>query len=483
MKLISKIIIPFVAFAVLLLAFIVVFARQSLRSALFRNEFYAIQESVASEAATHLQPSDFDDPEGADAARHFLAFAEGVTDSTTARVTIWNKDSAIVYSDLASIVGARSAGRPGLAEVLATGQATYHEQKKDDEKPVQTDVGEFLDIYVPVSFAGKLAGAVEVHSVIGAVLLPIQRQVNDISILLIVGTVLFVGVLYFVAQLFIGKPFKKIDAFVDEVEHGRFGARLDIRAKDEVGQLGRELNRMAVGLQRLQELKNEFVFIASHELRSPISAIKGYLALIQEKADFTPPDDVRKFLDNAAQANERLVQLVDDILDIARSDAGKLNISVSACDLSEDIASVVAEQKVLADAKKIVLAYARPEKPVRVFADDVRLKEVLVNLVSNAIKYSPEGAAVTISHQRKNGSVVTHVRDSGFGIPKKDQGHVFEKFFRADEGRIKGIAGTGLGLFITKQLVEKMNGKIWFSSTEGKGSTFSFSLKAAEDAS
>ncbi|HSD12535.1 MAG TPA: HAMP domain-containing sensor histidine kinase, partial [Patescibacteria group bacterium] len=190
-----------------------------------------------------------------------------------------------------------------------------------------------------------------------------------------------------------------------------------------------------------------------------------------------------RFLDNATKANDRLVQLVDDILDIARSDAGKLNISVSACDLSENIAAVVAEQKVLADAKKIMLAYARPGKPVRVMADDVRLKEVLVNLVSNAVKYSPEGAAVTISHQRKNGNVVTHVRDSGFGIPKKDQVHVFEKFFRSDEGRIKGIAGTGLGLFITKQLVEKMNGKIWFSSTEGKGSTFSFSLKAADDAS
>ncbi|HSD12986.1 MAG TPA: HAMP domain-containing protein, partial [Patescibacteria group bacterium] len=268
MKLISKIIIPFVAFAVLLLAFIVVFARQSLRGALFRNEFYAIQESVASEAATHLRASDFDDPKSADAAQHFLAFAEGVTDSTTARVTIWNKDSEIVYSDLASIIGTRSAGRPGLIETLASGKASFHEQKKDDEKPVQTDVGEFLDIYVPVSFAGKLAGAVEVHSVIGAVLLPIQRQVNDISLLLIVGTLLFVGVLYLVAQLFIGRPFKKIDAFVDEVEHGRFGARVDIRAKDEVGQLGRELNRMAVGLQRLQELKNEFVFIASHELRS-----------------------------------------------------------------------------------------------------------------------------------------------------------------------------------------------------------------------
>lgn len=483
MRLISKIIIPFVAFAILLLAFIVGFARQSLRSALFRNEFFAIQESVASEAATHLQASDFADPRSADAARHFLDFAEGVTDSTTARVTIWDKGSTIIYSDLASIVGARSEGRPGLVGALATGKAAYHEQKRDDEKPMQTDVGEFLDIYVPVAFAGQVAGVVEVHSVIGAVLLPIQRQVNDISVLLVAGTLLFVGVLYLIAQHFIGRPLRKVDAFVSGVERGDFRGRLDIRSKDEIGKLGGELNRMAGGLQRLQELKNEFVFIASHELRSPISAIKGYLSLIQESAGFSPPEDVRRYLENATKANDRLVQLVDDILDIARSESGKLNVSVAVCDLSEAVDAVVREQKVLADAKRITVAYARPEKPAKVLADDVRLKEVLVNLVSNAIKYSPEGAAITISHQRKNGGVVTNVRDSGFGIPAKDQAHVFEKFFRADEGRRKGIPGTGLGLFITKQLVEKMNGKIWFSSAEGKGSTFSFSLKAAPGAS
>jgi signal transduction histidine kinase len=352
-------------------------------------------------------------------------------------------------------------------------------QAKDDEYPRQTDVGEFLDIYIPVTAAGKIAGAVEVHSVIGAVLLPMQRQVRELLYLLIVGTMLLIAVLFAVAQVVIVTPMRKVRGFVTAVESGDFDAKLDIRSKDEMGELSASLNRMAAGLRRLQELKNEFVFLASHELRAPVTVIKGYLALIEEDEIACLSKETRAYLVNIEKAGDRLGRLVDDLLEVARSEAGKLGVSVRPCDLSQVILGIIDEQKVLAEKKRISVAYDRPDSVPKVLADEDRLKEVLANLLSNAVKYSPEDTAIKVYHELRDGTVVTSVRDAGFGIPAKEQGYVFEKFFRSGTRKVRDMPGTGLGLFISKQLVEKMDGKIWFSSKEGGGTTFSFALKKA----
>lgn len=479
MKLVYKLLLPKVLFVVFLVLFVGLYARGSLRNALFSNEFYAMQESVASHAATRLSSADFADPQSDAAQTHFADFTEGISDSTTARVTIWNSESRIVYSDLTSIIGIDSPGRVGLEDVLKSGKPTFHAQAKDDEFPRQTDVGEFLDIYIPISAGGKTAGAVEVHSVIGAVLLPMQRQVRELLLILIVGTLLLIAVLFAVSQYVIVTPMKKVNRFIKAVESGDFGAKLDIRSKDEMGELGASLDRMAAGLRRLQELKNEFVFLASHELRAPVAVIKGYLALIEEDGTAGLSDSTRSYLVNVEKAGDRLGQLVDDLLEIARSESGKLGVTLGPCDLPDAVLAIIEEQNVLASRKGIIITYDRTTPPHKVLADEDRLKEVLANLLSNAVKYSPEGTAIKVYHESRDGEVVTSVRDAGYGIPEKEQRHVFEKFFRSGERVIRDMPGTGLGLFITKQLVEKMNGKIWFTTKEKGGTTFSFSLKKA----
>ena len=234
---------------------------------------------------------------------------------------------------------------------------------------------------------------------------------------------------------------------------------------------------MAAGLKQLQELKNEFTFIAAHELRTPVTAIKGFLSMVFEGDAGALSDKLKQYLDPVRQANDRLIQLVNDILEIARSEAGRLKIEVSPCDMEKCVQSILTEVKPLADEKKIALQYeALPNIP-QVLADELRLKEVITNFISNAIKYNNEGGWVKISHELKGDMLITNVADNGFGMSREEQNKVFEKFFRSDAAKIKSIQGTGLGLFITKELVDKMGGKIWFSSEEGKGTTFSFSLK------
>lgn len=270
------------------------------------------------------------------------------------------------------------------------------------------------------------------------------------------------------------RPIKILERGAAAIEQGDFEKLVDIKTQDELEELGAAFNRMSQGLKRLQELKNEFVFIAAHELRTPVTAIKGYLSMVREGSAGPFTEKLKQYIDPVFQANDRLIQLVNDILEIARSEAGKIKIEVGPCDLRESVRAILTEVKPLADQKRIAVSYEELKDLPEVIADTSRVKEVIMNLVSNAIKYNREGGQVKIYHEKAGDKVLIHVEDNGLGIPPEEQKRIFEKFFRA--GSVKDIEGTGLGLFITKELVEKMGGKIWFISEEGKGTRFSLSL-------
>lgn len=238
----------------------------------------------------------------------------------------------------------------------------------------------------------------------------------------------------------------------------------------------KDLRKANRHLRQLDKLKDEFVFIATHELRNPVTAIKGYLSMLEEGTLGKIPPKLKDAIDQINISNQQLVNLVNDLLQIARSEAHTLKVEVQPIDLCPIVDEIIVSVKPLADQKKLTLNHSCPSKNgIKVQADPNRVKEVIGNLVGNAIKYSDKGA-INITHALEGNLVVTHVADQGVGISDKAQKHIFTRFFRAEEEVIKGTPGTGLGLFIVKQLVEKMQGKIWFTSKLGQGSTFSFSL-------
>jgi signal transduction histidine kinase len=275
------------------------------------------------------------------------------------------------------------------------------------------------------------------------------------------------------------RPIKALEAGTRLVSQGKFDQPVNIKTGDEIEELGIAFNKMIAGLKQLQQLKDEFVFIAAHELRTPVAAIKGYLSLVLEGIAGPVSDAVKKFINKVMNANARLIRLVDDLLEVARSEAGRLTVEVRSTDIALPIQAVLTELKPLADEKSIEFMYSPPFGLPKVLADENRVKEIMVNLVGNAIKYTVGAGTVTISHEVWDNALITHIKDTGIGMSKEEQKKLFEKFYRIQNEKTRDVTGTGLGLFIVKQIVEKMNGKIWCESEEGKGSTFSFSLPIA----
>jgi signal transduction histidine kinase len=222
-------------------------------------------------------------------------------------------------------------------------------------------------------------------------------------------------------------------------------------------------------------LKDEFVFIISHELKQPAVAIKGYIDSIFSKYGTFLDKESKEVLELTSINSERLTNLLNDLLDISRIEQDKMKVNLDNVFLKPAISEVLSSQVFEARNKKISLLQ-KGDLDTAVKADVDRLKEVLTNLISNAIKYTPQGGEVVVEVANEGDFAKVTVSDNGIGISPEAQKHLFEKFYRVENEKTKVIKGSGLGLFITKNLVEKMGGEIGFTSQLGKGTDFYFKL-------
>ena len=228
----------------------------------------------------------------------------------------------------------------------------------------------------------------------------------------------------------------------------------------------------------LEEMKAEFVATVSHELRTPLAAIYGSAQTIRRTDIELDPEIQNQLLGVIASESDRLGTIVNDLLVAGRLDANQLPVTIERCDPVE-LAGLVVEAAKTHVPEAIELELRVPKRVTNVAADPGQLRQVLVNLVDNAIKYSPEGGLVAISVANGDGLVRFSIVDVGLGIPPSEHRRIFEKFYRLDPDMTRGIGGTGLGLYICRELVRRMDGKIWVESTLGEGSIFVVELPAA----
>ncbi len=231
-------------------------------------------------------------------------------------------------------------------------------------------------------------------------------------------------------------------------------------------------------LKLLERIRQDFVANVSHELRTPIASIKGYSETLLEGA----VDDksvAKDFLRVIYQESERLASLIDDLLDLSKIESGRMEMEFAPCELHPIVAACVEALRKKAEEKGVKVLIAFGDEIPKVMADERRLSQVLLNLIDNAIKYTPEGGSVTISASQKDMCVQVDVSDTGIGIPEKDLPRIFERFYRVDKARSRELGGTGLGLAIVKHIVLAHGGDVWVKSRLGSGSVFSFTIPKA----
>jgi heavy metal sensor kinase len=250
-----------------------------------------------------------------------------------------------------------------------------------------------------------------------------------------------------------------------------------VHTGDELERLATDLNQMIERLEESFHQINRFSADASHELRTPLTILQGELEAIAQKGQ-TLPEDIRDTIGSALEETQRLAKIVESLLAISRLEAGEARVQPVCLDFAELARNTADQMRLLAEEKHLSLDCDGAE-PVEVDADPSRLKQVVVNLLDNAIKYTPEDGHVRVSVTKRNGRAILEVADSGIGISPTDLPHIFDRFYRADKARSRQMGGAGLGLSIVRSICQAHNGQVTVSSTEGRGSLFRVELPLA----
>jgi signal transduction histidine kinase len=267
-------------------------------------------------------------------------------------------------------------------------------------------------------------------------------------------------------------PLRKLRAAAQGIAGGDLNQRVDIRSRDELGQLGQAFNHMAESLSQVEKLRQNMVTDIAHELRTPLSVMRGHLEAILDGV-FEPSDEN---ISSIHQETVLLSRLVDDLQELALAEAGELKIEREPTDLASLIERTLTGVAARARAESVTVVTDIPTDLPPLNVDSQRIGQVLYNLLDNALQYSPQQGTVSVKARQREKAIQVDVTDQGPGLAPEELSLVFERFYRGDKARSRKTGGAGLGLAIVKQLVEAHGGRVWAESDKGKGATFSFTL-------
>ena len=397
-----------------------------------------------------------------------------VHSESVVRINLFAPSGRITYSTSPRLIGTYPAGEKATVTAVSRGRGV----KEVGRLRVAGKNMKVLETYLPV-YTGRDTTPVGVFELYQGYEARIADQAK--KTFYPVAGFLFLALLVLCAALI--PILRRVTAAV-EVRNRQLVAQADRleqslavaqEAQAEAERARRTLTDQNKRLRELDRLKDEFLSLVSHELRTPLTSIRGYLELVlDEEAGALNPEQER-FLRAVERNSGRLLRLVGDLLFVAQADAGRLTLERAKVDVSALAADCVEEVRPVADQKSIALVLSTKPVPALV-GDRGRLAQVLDNLVSNALKFTPEGGRVEVRTAAADGRVVLEVEDSGMGIPQAEQSRLFERFFRAASATEQAIPGTGLGLAIVKAIVEAHGGDITLVSRPHEGTTFRIEL-------
>ena len=334
-----------------------------------------------------------------------------------------------------------------------------------------------ITVIAPVIHGYSPAGYLLVHKSLD--------YVNEVQGLLMRAALITLLVIYFLSfiillalEFFVYRPLRKITEAATQYASGNLDYEIPVRTEDEMGYLSASLNYMSSQLRDMEDYQKKFVANVSHDFRSPLTSIKGY---VEAMADGTiPPEMQKKYLGIILFETERLTDLTQDLLTLNEFDSKNLLLNKENFDIHEMIKNVAASFEGTCTQKKISIELLFASKQMEVFADKRKIQQVLYNLLDNAIKFSDPESTVTIETTERGEKVSISVKDYGIGIPRSALGKIWERFYKTDLSRGKDKKGTGLGLAIVKEAIQAHGENISVVSTEGVGTEFIFTLPRAQ---
>ena len=329
-------------------------------------------------------------------------------------------------------------------------------------------------VTVPIMVGGRMLGIVQV----GSPLEGIEEALSQLLLILVVAVPLVLVVASLGGSFLANKALKPVDEITKTAKRigsGDLSQRIHLEEflDDEIGRLASTFNEMIGKLERSFLQIKRFTADASHELKTPLTVLKGEIevGLKRDRA----VEEYKRILSSCLEEVDHMSRIVDDLLTLARADMGALELRRERVDLGEVAEDVWRSLQRMAEEKGLKFSLAR-DGEVPVWGDRDRLRQLVVNLVDNALKYTPSGGEVVLKVGRQDALALLSVKDTGEGIPPEDQERVFERFYRVDKARSREKGGTGLGLSICKWIAEAHGGRIWLKSEIGRGSTFTVEL-------
>lgn len=324
---------------------------------------------------------------------------------------------------------------------------------------------------------GEVIGAMFFHTDVSRTNDSIRKVYLDVLLSACIAVILAIlAVTYITSRM--TKPIVDMNNAINRFSRGKYEARVNITSHDEVGQLGQSFNEMANEINALEQSRRSFVANVSHELRSPLTSMRGFLEAMQDGT--ISSEDQPKYLDIVINECKRMTGMVNDLLDLARIESGQYELKLEPFDLNELVIRTVFTFEARINAKHIDVNMDFDAEHTMVEADQSQIAQVIRNLVDNAIKFSPDGGALTMRIVTDKKLAVMSVIDQGDGISPDDLPYVFDRFYKAEKAHTPSGSSSGLGLSIVKRIIEQHDQTIKAESQLGKGATFTFTLKLYE---
>jgi signal transduction histidine kinase len=429
-----------------------------------------------------------------------------------------------------------------IGEISSQDNYNSYEEDKMVKIPDETENERTLIVITPLHLSGQLVGTYEMVLSLNSVDNAIAIQTKNFALIVITSFIILIITFMYLLRKIVINPITRLRDIVNEIGKGNLNTKIDIKSKDEIGQLASAFNQMTTDLRKSQEeikkhtqemeqkvrertseldikvkeltdtktavlnmmedmdesnkelvqtqrkleeslselkvmdmKKDQFISIAAHELKTPLTSIHGFSQLLQNRKvanNFTKRNKYLKIMDHETK---RLSKLVGDILDLSRIDLGTVKVGLDKVNVNNMLDNIKLEMDVHIKKKKLGSEY-NVEKNLPVIVTDIeKLTEVIVNLINNAVKYTPKGK-ITVKVFRDEKDIHFMIKDTGIGISKNNQDRIFDRFYQVDSSYTRKSGGTGLGLALCKEFIDMLDGKLWVKSKENKGSEFHFTL-------